>query len=129
MASFDRVIWVILDGVGAGELPDAQIYGDRGSNTLGNLSREFKTRSGRELKLPHLEKWGIGNITPISGVKPHEGNSGEKGAFGRAIERSLGKDTTSGHWEMAGLVVTKAFATFPQGFSEEVVEKWWRSRQ
>jgi phosphopentomutase len=124
MASFDRVIWVILDGVGAGELPDAQVYGDRGSNTLGNLSREFKNRSGREIKLPHLEKWGIGNITAISGVKPQLGEVGQKGAFGRAIERSLGKDTTSGHWEMAGLVVTKAFATFPNGFSEEVVERW-----
>jgi phosphopentomutase len=129
MATFDRVIWVILDGVGAGELPDAQVYGDRGSNTLGNLSREFKNRSGRELKLPHLEEWGIGNITAISGVKPHEGNAGKKGAFGRAIERSLGKDTTSGHWEMAGLVVTKAFATFPNGFSEEVVERWCHENQ
>jgi phosphopentomutase len=127
--SFDRVFWVILDGVGAGELPDAQLYGDRGSNTLGNLSRAFQAQAGRTLKLPHLEAWGIGNITPMAGVSqmPSEGvKNGAHGAFGRAIEKSLGKDTTSGHWEMAGLVVTKAFTTFPNGFPQEVIDRWCR---
>jgi phosphopentomutase len=126
---FDRVFWVILDGVGAGELPDAQLYGDRGSNTLGNLSRAFHASHGRALKLPNLEAWGLGNITPMEGIHPQPiggGNPGAHGAFGRAVEKSLGKDTTSGHWEMAGLVVTKAFATFPNGFPEEVVDRWCR---
>jgi phosphopentomutase len=124
MASFDRVIWVVLDGVGAGELPDAQMYGDRGSNTLGNLSREFKTQKGRSIQLPHLAELGLGNITPIDGIQPLPPGGSGKGAFGKAIERSLGKDTTSGHWEMAGLVVSKAFATFPEGFPQTVVDRW-----
>jgi len=122
--TFDRVVWIVLDGVGAGELPDAQVYGDRGSNTLGNLSRQFKEREGRTLKLPHLESLGIGNITPMEGVTAQGSTTGKKGAYGRAIERSLGKDTTSGHWEMAGLIVSKAFATFPNGFSADVVDGW-----
>jgi phosphopentomutase len=124
MTTFDRVVWVILDGVGAGELPDAQVYGDRGSNTLGNLSRQYKERTGRTMKLPNLEKLGLGNITPMEGGATQTAASGKKGAYGRAIERSLGKDTTSGHWEMAGLIVSKAFATFPNGFSAEVVDRW-----
>jgi phosphopentomutase len=122
-AAFDRVIWIVLDGVGAGELPDAKDYGDIGSNTLGNLARAIKAKSGRILHLPHLEAMGIGNITPIEGVPARWTGKGE-GAFGRAVELSRGKDTTSGHWEMAGLVVTKAFATYPQGFSQEIVDRW-----
>ncbi|MBL7713826.1 MAG: phosphopentomutase [Bdellovibrionales bacterium] len=125
MKKFDRVIWVILDGVGAGELPDAGKYGDNGSDTLGNLAKRLKEKHGRELKLPNLQKWGIGNLTPILGVgKVAPRSGGEGAAFGRAAERSLGKDTTSGHWEMAGLVVSKAFATYPDGFSKEIVDRW-----
>src|SRR4051812_5752890 len=100
--NFDRVILIVLDGVGAGELPDAKSYGDTGSNTLGNLARAFHQKTGRSLQLPHLASWGIGNITSMEGVAPASGKG--EGAFGRAIERSRGKDTTSGHWEMAGLV-------------------------
>lgn len=125
MATFDRVIWVVLDGVGAGELPDANAYGDTGSNTLGNLSRAFKQKSGRPLNLPHLEAWGLGNITDIEGVPARWSGKGE-GAFGRAVELSLGKDTTAGHWEMAGVVVKKAFTTYPKGFSEAVIDRWCR---
>lgn len=120
---FDRVILVVLDGVGAGELPDANTYSDTGSNTLGNLARDLPKKAGRTLSLPNLAKLGIGNITEIVGVpatKPGEGH----GAFGKARELSLGKDTTSGHWEMAGLVVNKAFKTFPNGFSDEIVSRW-----
>ena len=124
-SSFDRVILIVLDGVGAGELPDAELYGDRGSNTLGNLSREYKRRFGRTLNLPHLQAWGLGNITPMDGVPSRAPGQGE-GAFGRALERSRGKDTTSGHWEMAGLVVSKPFVTFPEGFSQEIVDRWVR---
>jgi phosphopentomutase len=122
-ARFDRVIWIVLDGVGAGELPDAEAYGDQGSNTLGNLARAFRKSAGRSLRLPNLEAWGLGNITRMEGVAPRKGGQGE-GAYGRAVERSRGKDTTSGHWEMAGLIVRKAFITFPDGFPEEVVQRW-----
>ncbi len=120
---FNRVIWIVLDGVGAGELPDAKSYGDVGSNTLGNLARELRKRTGRTIRLPHLEALGIGNITPIEGVSTKAPGQGE-GAFGKAIELSCGKDTTSGHWEMAGLVVKTPFTTFPQGFPKEVVDRW-----
>lgn len=120
---FDRVILVVLDGVGAGELPDAGSYSDTGSNTLGNLAREFTKKTGKTLSLPHLEKLGIGNITSISGVPARKPGAG-MGAYGKARELSRGKDTTSGHWEMAGLVVDRAFETFPNGFTDEIVSRW-----
>lgn len=122
-APFDRVIWVVLDGVGAGELPDAPKYGDQGSNTLGNLARAYREKTGKSLALPHLEKLGLGNVTSIEGVKPLPAGQGE-GAFGKAIELSNGKDTTSGHWEMAGLVVTQPFQTYPDGFAPEIMDRW-----
>ncbi len=122
---FQRVILIVLDGVGAGELPDAGKYGDLGSNTLGNLARQFAKTQGRTLKLPNLQAWGLGNITPMEGVPPCTAGQGF-GAFGRAIELSSGKDTTSGHWEMAGLVVQKAFTTYPSGFSQEIIDRWCR---
>ena len=123
MSPFDRVIWIVLDGVGAGELPDAPSYGDTGSNTLGNLAREFALKKKRPLSLPNLEAWGIGNITPIEGVPPRSVGKGEA-AYGKAAEQSSGKDTTSGHWEMAGLVVKKPFVTFPNGFPKEIIDQW-----
>ncbi|MDR3608920.1 MAG: phosphopentomutase [Oligoflexia bacterium] len=122
-AQFDRVILIVLDGVGAGELPDATVYGDRNSNTLGNLSRSFKSSEGRTLSLPNLAAWGLGNITSMEGISGCQPGNGE-GAFGRALELSRGKDTTSGHWEMAGLVVNQPFATYPQGFPKEIVDRW-----
>lgn len=124
-AQFDRVILVVLDGVGAGELPDANAYADLGSNTLGNLARVFAEKSGRALAIPNLARLGIGNITPITGTPPVRPGEG-LGAFGKARELSNGKDTTSGHWEMAGLVVEKAFQTYPDGFSEAVLSRWLR---
>jgi phosphopentomutase len=123
--NFDRVILIVLDGVGAGELPDARVYGDHGSNTLGNLSRAYREKTGRTLQLPNLASWGIGNITSMEGVASPASGKGE-GAFGRAVERSRGKDTTSGHWEMAGLVINTAFATFPDGFPQDVIDRWCR---
>lgn len=120
---FNRVIWVVLDGVGAGELPDAASYGDTGSNTLKNLALALPKKTGQTLQIPHLESWGIGNITEMQGVPPRTSGTGE-GAFGRAKEKSRGKDTTSGHWEMAGLVVEKPFITFSQGFPSEVIHRW-----
>ena len=126
--SFERVFWIVLDGVGAGELPDAAEYGDRGSNTLGNLSRAFKQKTGRTLALPNLELFGLGNITPMEGIAAQLPEQGV-GAFGRAVELSQGKDTTSGHWEMAGLVVKQAFATFPEGFPAEIIARWVTENQ
>jgi phosphopentomutase len=120
---FDRVILVVLDGVGAGELPDAKTYSDTGSNTLGNLARALQLKTGRKLQLPNLARLGIGNITAISGVEPMKVGSGA-GAFGKARELSSGKDTTSGHWEMTGLVVKTPFQTYPNGFSDEVIARW-----
>lgn len=120
---FDRVIWVVLDGVGAGELPDAQVYGDRGANSLGNVSRAYREKTGATLALPNLAAMGLGNITPMEGVPIKVPGQG-RGAYGRATELSRGKDTTSGHWEMAGLVVKKAFAVYPEGFPQARVEAW-----
>lgn len=127
-ARLKRVILVVLDGVGAGAMPDAADYGDVGSDTLGNLSRAFRAKMGRSLDLPNLSQLGMGHLTKMEGVtpcSPEEGN----GAFGKATERSSGKDTTSGHWEMAGLVVSKPFVTFPTGFSQEIVDRWVRENQ
>ncbi len=118
----DRVIIIVLDGVGAGELPDAHAYGDQTSNTLGNLARAYQKKTGHSLQLPELEKWGIGQITPMAGVKPTQ----TEAARGKATEQSRGKDTTSGHWEMAGLIVNQPFATYPQGFPAEIVDRWVR---
>ncbi len=122
-SKFDRVILVVLDGVGAGELPDAKSYADLGSNTLGNLARVLTEKTGRTLKIPNLARLGVGNITAINGVPPLRAGEGT-GAFGKARELSNGKDTTSGHWEMAGLVVKTPFQTYPNGFSAEILGRW-----
>jgi phosphopentomutase len=124
-AKFNRVIWIVLDGVGAGEMPDACSYGDGGSDTLGNLSRAFQASAGRPLKLPHLGRLGLGNLTRMEGIAPTLAGHG-LGAAGRAAELSRAKDTTSGHWEMAGLVVSTPFKVYPNGFSEEVLDRWVR---
>lgn len=111
-----RVILIILDSVGIGEMPDAHEYGDVGSNTLGNMA---KVRGG--LFLPHLQKLGLGNIAPITGVDPVES---PRGSYGKMAEKSPGKDTTTGHWEMAGVVLEKAFPTFPKGFPKDFVKAY-----
>ena len=110
----------MLDGCGVGELPDAANYGDTGSNTLGNLSRSI---SGG-LNLPNLQKMGLGNIIPLSGIEPASEPSGN---FGKMAEKSLGKDSTDGHWEMAGLITEKPFPTYPNGFPPEVIESFKKS--
>lgn len=112
----DRVIWIVLDSVGMGEAPDAKAYGDVGSNTLGNIS---KVSGG--INLPNLEKLGLGNIDGMLGIKKV---SRSLGIYGRFQEASVGKDTTTGHWEMAGIVTEKAFPTFPQGFPKQLVERF-----
>jgi phosphopentomutase len=111
-----RAIVLILDGVGIGELPDAAEYHDRGSNTLGNLAQ-----SCGGLTLPILEKLGLGNIAPIKGVKPTDK---PLACFGKMTEKSPGKDSTSGHWELFGLVLKEPFPTYPDGFPDEIIKEF-----
>ncbi|MCF6097744.1 phosphopentomutase [Thermovorax subterraneus] len=113
-----RVILIVLDSVGAGELPDAALYGDEGSNTLANTARAVGG-----LKLPNLQKMGLGNIIEIEGVPPAEK---PEASYGKAAERSAGKDTTTGHWEIAGIILEKPFPVYPNGFPPEVVEEFER---
>jgi phosphopentomutase len=113
MTDLNRAIIVILDGVGIGELPDAAEFGDEGSNTLGNLA---KAVGG--LHLPNFEKLGLGNISPIVGVKPSDKPMAN---YGKLAELSPGKDSTTGHWEIAGCILDFAFPTYPNGFPEEIL--------
>jgi phosphopentomutase len=111
-----RAAVLVLDGVGAGELPDAADYGDTGSDTLGNTARW-----AGGLTLPSFRALGLGNLHLIPGVEPVER---PLASFGRMAEVSSGKDSTSGHWEMMGLPVEKAFPTFPGGFPEDTVKRY-----
>ena len=118
-----RVFWIVMDGLGVGEAPDAPAFGDTGSNTLSNLAESILASRGQALRIPNLVEMGISQITPVAGVSAPDRI---RGGFGKARERSAGKDTTSGHWEMAGLVVKDAFPVYEQGFPEAVVERWVR---
>ncbi len=109
-----RVFVVVMDGVGAGSLPDAAFYGDLGSNTLGNIAR----RLGR-LCLPNLAFLGLGNLLDIPGTPPIP----PKGAACLMAESSPGKDSTTGHWELFGIILEKPFKTYPQGFPDHIVSK------
>jgi phosphopentomutase len=113
-----RAIIIILDGVGIGEAPDAARYGDSGSDTLGNLARACGG-----LALPRLERFGLGNIRPLEGMR-RRGDA--VGAWGTMRPASAGKDSISGHWEIAGVHLDSAFPTFPRGFPREVIEKFSR---
>ncbi len=103
----------MLDGVGVGELPDAAAYGDTGTNTLGHIARAVG-----KLSLPNLQALGLGNITDVKGVSP---STGAAGGFGKMAERSKGKDSTTGHWELAGLITDKPFPVYPDGFPPDVI--------
>lgn len=106
-----RIFWIVLDSVGAGELPDAAQYGDSGANTLGHIiEREHP-------HLPNMEQMGLGLIPHVGGRLPQNG----AGAYGRAAELSAGKDTTTGHWELTGLRLDKPFPTYPNGFPPQVI--------
>ncbi len=106
-----RVILIVMDSVGVGELPDAAAYGDQGSNTLGNLHRRVP------LQVPTLRRLGLGRVVDIGGEAPVP-----EGAFGRMAEASPGKDSVTGHWEMAGLVLDRPFPTFPHGFPPDLID-------
>jgi phosphopentomutase len=110
---FRRIIWIVLDSVGIGEMPDAAAYGDEGSDTLGNIARL------RGLKLPHLARLGLGNIKPLAGIAAA---ASPVAAFGRCCLASPGKDTTTGHWEMAGIHLQRPFPLFPKGFPPEIMK-------
>lgn len=114
----NRVVLIVMDSVGAGELPDAKLYNDEGSNTLGNISKKVGG-----LKLPNLQKLGLGNI---DGIKGFEGEEKPVGSYGRSLEKSPGKDTTTGHWEIAGLILDQAFPTYPDGFPQDVIAEFER---
>jgi len=113
-----RLTVIVIDSLGVGALPDAPLYGDAGANTLGNLSRRV---SG--LALPNLQQWGLGNLTAIEGCPP---TRTPRASVGAMAELSPGKDTTTGHWEMMGIVLEKGFTTFPEGFSPEFMREWLR---
>jgi len=110
---FGRIIWIVLDSVGIGEMPDAEAYGDKGSDTLGNIARQ------RALQLPNLCRLGLANIRPLTGLTAV---ADPAGAYGKCTLASPGKDTTTGHWEMAGIHLEKPFPLFPKGFPREVME-------
>jgi phosphopentomutase len=117
MTKFRRIILVILDSVGIGEMPDAAEYGDAGSDTLGNIAR------CRPMRLPNLTALGIANIRPIAGLEPRRE---PLGCFGKCALASRGKDTTTGHWEIAGIHLEKPFPTYPHGFPPEVIDEFER---
>jgi phosphopentomutase len=116
-----RVIVIVIDGVGIGEMPDADKYGDRGSNTLANLARAVGG-----LDLPNLEQLGLGNIESIDGLK---NNVIAKACYGKMTEVSPGKDSTTGHWELAGLILDKPFPTYPNGFPPEIIREFTKRTQ
>ena len=111
------MIWIVLDSVGIGEMPDAAKYGDAGSDTLGNIARL------RGLKVPNLARLGLANIKPLAGITPA---AAPAACFGRCTLASPGKDTTTGHWEMVGIHLEKPFPLYPRGFPPEIMEEFER---
>jgi phosphopentomutase len=105
---------IVLDAVGAGALPDADAFGDEGSDTLGNVARAVGG-----LDLPNLEALGLGNVEPLEGCPPQPG---APAVAGRLVERSKGKDTTTGHWELMGVLTLQAMPTYPHGFPHDVID-------
>jgi len=116
MSKLKRAILIVLDGVGAGENPDAATYGDEGASSLEHCAQAIGG-----LELPNLGRLGLGNITPILGTPPTEQASG---AYGRMAEAAAGKDSTTGHWEMTGVVLRQPLPTYPYGFPSEVVTQF-----
>jgi phosphopentomutase len=114
---FERIIWIVLDSVGIGELPDAADYGDVGRDTIGHVARS------RPLHLPNLVRIGLANIKPLANLTlpPHP-----IGAYGKGATVSPGKDTTTGHWEMAGIWLDQAFPVYPHGFPPALIQEFER---
>ena len=114
---FNRVTLIVLDGAGIGEMPDAEAWGDKGSDTFGHIL------DSRQVHLPNLQRYGLGNIRPLKGVPAL---AEPRGCYGRCALRSNGKDTTTGHWEMAGIILEKAFPTYPNGFPPSIIDQFIR---
>jgi phosphopentomutase len=113
-----RAIILVLVGVGSGAAPDADAYGDVGSDTLGNLARAVGG-----LDVPNLEAAGLGRVAPLDGVSP---DAPVRGAWGSMLPMSAGKDSTTGHWEIAGVHLVRPFPTYPAGFPDEVIREFAR---
>lgn len=111
-----RAIIIVLDSAGIGEMEDSYIYGDEGSNTFKNIAEAVGG-----LNLPNMQKLGLGNIETIKGVPPVKG---VQGCFGKMQEKSKGKDSTTGHWEMMGLIMEQPFPTYPNAFPQEIIEEF-----
>ena len=114
---FERVIWIVLDSAGIGELPDAAAYGDVGRDTLGHIARS------RPLQIPNLVRLGLANIKPLANLPPA---AKPAGSYGKGATVSPGKDTTTGHWEMAGIWLDQAFPVYPHGFPKPLMEEFER---
>lgn len=112
---FKRFILIVLDSLGMGEMPDAAEWGDAGSDTLGHILES------RAVHLPNLQRLGLGNVRPLNNVPPADNPAG---SYGRCALRSNGKDTTTGHWEMAGIILERAFPTYPQGFPPRIIDEF-----
>src|SRR5205807_7783467 len=117
MKEFERIFWIVLDSVGIGELPDAAEYGDVGRNTVGHIAES------RPVEIPNLVRMGLANIARLKHLPPA---TAPIAAFGKGATRSPGKDTTTGHWEMAGVWLDQAFPVYPQGFPLEIIKDFER---
>jgi len=113
--SFNRILLIVLDGAGIGAMPDAPEWGDAGSDTLGHILES------RPLRLPNLQRYGLGNVRSLQNVPPL---AQPEGSYGRCALKSNGKDTTTGHWEMAGIILEQAFPTYPNGFPPSILGRF-----
>jgi phosphopentomutase len=120
MYLFNRITLIVLDGAGIGAMPDAPEWGDAGSDTFGHICES------RQLSLPNLQSLGLGNIRPLAGV-PAIANP--RGGYGKCALKSNGKDTTTGHWEMAGIILERAFPTYPNGFPQPLIDDFIKRTQ
>lgn len=114
-SKFNRVTLIVLDGAGIGAMPDAPEWGDAGSDTFGHICES------RQLNLPNLQSLGLGNIRPLAGLSAIDN---PRGGYGKCALKSNGKDTTTGHWEMAGIILERAFPTYPDGFPQTLIDEF-----
>ena len=112
---FKRIVLLVLDSAGVGEMPDAAEWGDAGADTIGHVL------AARPVELPNLQKMGLANIRPLANLAPLDN---PMGCYGKCALHSNGKDTTTGHWEMAGIILKKAFPTYPEGFPERIIRRF-----
>src|SRR5688572_12605187 len=112
---FNRICLMVLDSAGIGEMPDAAAWGDAGADTLGHILES------RIVSLPHLQRLGLGNIRPLAALPAVREPAG---SFGKCTLKSNGKDTTTGHWEMAGIILKTGFPTFPDGFPPRIIDEF-----